>query len=65
MTSKGMKPSKGDSCSVLCSCGLTSCLVEVLLMMSSRVVFGYSARLYLWLICPVVSEASEVEEDAV
>lgn len=65
MTSMGMKPSKADSSSMLYSCSLTSCLVEVLLMMSSRVVFGYSALSYLWLICPVVSKASEVEADLV
>lgn len=61
----GMKPSKDDSSSMLYSCSLTSCLVEVLLMMSFRVVFGYSALSYLWLICSVVSKANGVEKDSV
>lgn len=60
----GMKPSKGDSSSMLCGCSLASCLVEALFMMSSRVVFGYSALSCLWLICPVISKA-KAEEDSV
>lgn len=64
MTNMGMKPSKGDSSSMLHSCSLTSCLLEVLLVMSSRVVFGYSALLYLF-IRPVVSEESDVEDHSV
>jgi len=60
-----MKPSKGDSSSMLYGCSLTLRLAEVLLMMSSRVVFGYSALSGLRLICAVVSKASEVEEDSV
>lgn len=64
MTNTDMKPSKGDSCSMLYSCSPTSCLVEVLLVMSSRVVFGYSALLYLF-ICPVIGKESDVEDHLV
>lgn len=49
---------------MLYSCSPTSCLVEVLLVMSSRVVFGYSALLYLF-ICPVIGKESDVEDHLV
>lgn len=62
MTNMGMKPSKGDSSSMLYSGSLTSFLAEVLLVMSSRVVFGYSALLF---ICPVVSKESDEEDHSV